>query len=171
MAGIAGFALLKPVLGYLSALSRVVVYLNGTYETSGISLLSVYFLCRVALLLSIIFFCWARISDEDRFIVFCSAVGVTIQVVLSSNDALALRGSEVFGVFDLLAFLIPLKVLHNRGKLAYGLGLLVLGAVFFYSSFKVINPYRSVLASSHSEHLPTMCISISAFSEEVRGIA
>lgn len=139
---------LKSLLLYLSDMARVADYLSGNNEGAGISLLSVYFVVRVSLMVIIIVRWWGRVSPEDRFVVFCSGVGIAVQIVLSSNGALALRGAEVFGIFDILMFLIPLRLLRKEAQLAYLLVIIVLGGVFYRSSTKAINPYRMAVAYS-----------------------
>jgi EpsG family len=138
----AGFLALHQLMAYLAQLSRVSEYLTGNYEVSGISLLSVYFLSRLSVLLFIVSCYWHRISEQDRLVVYCVGVGMMFQVALASNDALALRAAEVFGMFDIMMFLIPLRMTLGIQKWTYVAVLLFLGGLFFNSGLKIINPYE-----------------------------
>ncbi len=159
------FILLKGILANLSDLARLADYLNGNYNVSGISLLSVYFLFRLIMGAIIIIHLWHRISSEDKFIVFSSVVGLALQIILSSNETLALRSSEVFGIFDVLMFLIPLKVIRAETRLMYSCVLVVLGVLFFHSGTKIMGPYRTLLSSSD----PCGSASMAAFTGEEGG--
>ena len=130
------------VLTLLSGMDRVSHYIHGDYSTKGISLLSVYFIVRVLALLIIFSFYWRKLSKEQRLATMASSIGVFIQIVLSSNDALALRGAEVFVFFDLYIFMIPLDHLKGIRRVLYMAGLVLLGLVFFRSSLKTIEPYH-----------------------------
>ncbi len=144
---------LKGLLSYLANLARVADYLNGTYEVSGLRLLSIYFLFRLLVGVFIVACSWKKISDEDKFVVFCSSIGLALQILLSANDALALRSAEVFGIFDVLMFLIPLKVLRRPSQLVYAGVLVLAGFLFFSSSVKIMNPYKTIL--SFENHIMT----------------
>lgn len=148
------YLIFQKMLSYVADISRLADYFNGNYNVTSLRLLSVYFLFRLAIMISIVLFLWHRTSAEDRFIVFCSAIGMAFQVVLSSNDTLALRSSEVFGIFDILMFLIPLKIWRFELRLSYYVVLLLMGAVFFNSSTKIMNPYRAALSQRRPPESP-----------------
>ncbi|MHB8387946.1 MAG: EpsG family protein [Acidobacteriaceae bacterium] len=137
---------LQNVLPVLSQISRVSDYLNGNYSTEGVRLLSVYFVVRVLALALVMIFYWNKLSWENRLAVFCCSFGLFIQIALSSNDALALRGAEVFALFDICVFMIPLDYLKGNFRILYAAGLVFLGLVFFHSTLKIINPYQWIFA-------------------------
>lgn len=134
---------LRGLLAVLADMERLSPYLgdNPQVEVGSISLLSVYLLARTFVLALLLFAYWKNLSDEERMIVFSSACGVFFQMVFYSNDVLALRGAEIFGMFDILMFLIPLRHLRTTLTACYAATLVLLGAIFFWSSLKVINPY------------------------------
>jgi hypothetical protein len=144
--GIVGFYMLQRLLEVLADFGRAAVYLNGSYDVKSVRLLSVYFLvCTLALFYAIIFL-WHKLSSADRLIVFSSAIGLFYQAVLSSNDALALRMSEVLGLFQVAVLIIPLSHLKRNFLVAYIVFLILLGAVFFVSGLNYMQPYRSVIS-------------------------
>ncbi len=143
--GIIGSFLLRPLWELLEQFSRTIDYLNGTQNAGDLRLLSLYFIARVIVISFVLLFLWRKSSSTDKVIAFCSAFGLFIEVVLSSNDALALRGSEIFGLFDMAMFAIPLSHLKQESLALYALFIIILGAILFSSSLKVIGPYQWVL--------------------------
>ncbi len=141
-AGIAVAVSLRSVLELVANFDRLSPYFgeNAEVQTFAISLLSVYFLVRITILILATWF-WRELSDEERLIAFCSACGVFFQAVLYSNDVLALRVSELFGLFDILLFLIPLNHWRRIPALCYLCFLVAMGAEFFVSSASLIKPY------------------------------
>jgi hypothetical protein len=145
---------LSALLGYV-AFSRISLlfavfvrtkdYVTGAYETTDISLLSVYLLCRVALVAFAGIVLWKRLDPYERLLVICSSSGVMIEVALASNNALAIRGGELFGMFDVASALMIISYLRRRTAVIYVIFLLCLGGVFFRSSTKIIQPYASRL--------------------------
>lgn len=141
-AGIA-FVALHPILDALAEFARTADYLNGAETTTSIRLLSVYFLIRVfGVVIATLF--WKRLSAEGHLIVFCSALGLALQAVLSFNDTLALRGSEIFGFFDILLIMLPFKFVRGFSAMCYLFIILLVGVVFFHSGLKLVEPYRII---------------------------
>ncbi len=130
------------ILAALADFARTADYLNGADTTTSIRLLSVYFLIRVFGVAIAVLLLWKRLSAEGHLIVFCSALGIALQAVLSFNDTLALRGSEVFGIFDILLIMIPFRFIRGFGAVCYLFIVLLLGLVFFHSGLKMVEPYR-----------------------------
>lgn len=142
--GVAGFYMLQSLLSALADFSRAAVYLNGNYDVKSVRLLSVYFVvCTAALFYA--FIVWNKLSSRDRLLVFSSAIGLFYQAVLSSNDALALRMSEVLGLFQVAVLVIPLSHLRGNFRVAYLIFLIALGAIFVVSGIKYMEPYQSVI--------------------------
>jgi|SRR6185437_6026006 len=143
--GVAGYYMLQSLLSALADFSRVGVYLNGNYDVKSVRLLSVYFVvCTTALFYALIV--WNKLSSRDRLLVFSSAIGLFYQAVLSSNDALALRMSEVLGLFQVAVLVIPLSHLKGNFRVAYLILLIALGALFVASGMKYMGPYQSVIS-------------------------
>lgn len=132
----------QTLLGPLTQVARVSVYLNGGYSTETVRLLSVYFLVRLLAVAFVTAFYWKRLAAEYRLAVFCSSLGLFIQVALSFNDALALRGAAIFFLFDVCALMVPLDYLKGHFRVLYMALLLVVGFVFFHSTLKIIDPYQ-----------------------------
>jgi len=132
---------------FLAAFSRTGTYVTGAYDTEGVRLLSVYVLFRAVPLLILCVFFWAKLNRQQRLIMLCSTMGLFLQIALSINDALAIRGAEIFGLFDVAVALLLFSYLKPRQALVYALFLLALGGVFFRSSTTLMQPYSTVLSS------------------------
>lgn len=130
------------ILEMVSQLSRISPYLNGTLQIGTIRVLSVYVVARVIFLVLVVSFLWKKVSPEERLFIFCSGTGLSLQLLFSFNDTIALRSSELFGLFDVMLFIIPLNYLKPPMAYAFILILVILGALFFTSSLSIIEPYR-----------------------------
>ena len=133
------------ILAELSQIGRVSDYLNGNYSTESIRLFSVYFLVRILAVSLIMIIYWNRLSRENRLAVFCCSFGLFIQIAFSFNDALGLRGAEIFALFDICAFMIPLDHLKGHLRIVYAVCLVLLGLVFFHSALNIIQPYNWIV--------------------------
>ena len=140
---------------YLVIFSRLSDYVNGNYEVEANSLLSFYFLLRVALIVFVYFFLWEKLQRTERIIVLCSLTGLALEAAFSSNAAFAIRSAEVFGMFDVAAGLLLLQHLGRRTVPVYALLLLAAGANFYRSSTKIIEPYRAVWMPVHAASIHT----------------
>jgi hypothetical protein len=128
----------------LDDMARLNVYLNDEYSVQKISLLSVYFLAKCIIIGWLFFFRWENLDYLERLVFFLVVAGLSLQVALMDIDALALRAAEVFSIFDLFLFLIPLNFLKKLSRFFYAIFLLLLGGLFFTSSLKIIMPYHSI---------------------------
>jgi hypothetical protein len=105
-----------------------------------------YIAARILLLALMMIFCWDRIASEGRLVLFCYSIGIMIQIIFISNNAVSWRGSDIFGLFDLCVLMIPLKYLKGNIRLSYAGGLVVLGLAFFHFGLNILDPYRWVIA-------------------------
>jgi hypothetical protein len=138
--------LARNILEAVSQLDRVSPYLNSDAEVGSIRLLSVYVLIRVVLICFVVCCLWKKVSSEERLFVFCSGAGLFLQVLFSLNEAVALRGSELFGLFDIMVFMIPLRYLRSMPACsAYVLFLIAIGAKFYTSALALVGPYSWIL--------------------------
>lgn len=126
----------------LSDIVRLASYLNGSYGVEEISLLSFYFVIKLSLVFWIVVFRWRTLEYFERLVVFLVSTGLCFQVAFVSNDAFALRSAEVFSVFDLVLFILPLPTLTKYYRIGYVAGLVLIGSGFFISSLKIMNPYH-----------------------------
>lgn len=147
--GIGIFVSLHDLLDSIAEFSRFAPYLgdNPEVDIEPINLLSIYLLAHTVILLAVIWRLWSKLTDEQRMVTFCSALGLFFQLIFYSNNVLALRAAELFGVFDLLLFLIPLEYLKNTWTIAYAGLLVVLGASLFISTVRIMQPYDWIWAS------------------------
>lgn len=142
---ILGYVAFSRVALFLAVFARTSDYVNGSYDTTTAKLLSIYLLSRVLLVACAALFLWNRMESRQRLLVVCSAFGIMLEIALSSNDSLAVRAGEIFGLFDVASALMILSYLRRRTALVYVVFLLCLGGVFFNSTTKIINPYASRL--------------------------
>jgi len=145
-AAIVMYGLLSGILTYLATLKRLSDYLNGTSEPPKANLLSIYFIFHLPMVAFVVGFLWKKISSEEKFVVFCSSYGLALYLILASNATFALRSSEMFGIFDVLVFLIPAKILRGNTRVAYCAVLILFGALLFVSEIRIMNPYKTVLS-------------------------
>lgn len=126
------------LLNNLSWLERLDVYASnssdGAEQIQKYSIFQFYFLFKVLVL---IFFIkgYNFLSNADRALVCLFVISMCIQSIFVFNSAIGLRLASLFGYFDILAMLIPLKYSYfNKVKHVYYLGLFSVGMVFLYSS-------------------------------------
>lgn len=129
----------------LNEIIRIGVYFSGEYALQNISLLSVYFIAKVLLMLWLVISRWYILNYFDRLIIFLVMAGIFFQVTLINNDALALRLAEVFSIFDLILFIIPLGFLTRNTRFFYLISIYLMGLIFFMSSLKIMQPYKSII--------------------------
>jgi uncharacterized membrane protein len=132
----------RNILETFSEVGRISHYLNGDVEIGSINFLSVYLLAHGAVLLFVVCFLWRKVSSEERLFIFCSGIGLSLQLLFSFNDTIALRGSELFGLFDMALFIIPLKYVRPIIAYTYALFLIICGAAFYASDLTIVQPYR-----------------------------
>ena len=137
---------LRNVLQLFAAFSRVTPYLNGDYDTAHVRVFTAYFLIRIAALLFVLLVFWDKLSAEQRLATFCGSVGIFLLISLSSNDALALRSADIFGLFELMVFMIPMHFLKGNLRIVYAVYIILLGLGFFHASLDLIGPYQWIFA-------------------------
>jgi hypothetical protein len=148
--GVAAYLSLRGLLEAVATFSRFSPYLsdNPEVEMRSINLFSIYLLAHVLVLVFVTWRYWKELSDEERMITFCSGFGVFGQLVLYSNDILALRVAELFALFDILLFLIPFRHSKRAFSMAYLAFLVVLGAALFLSTARIMKPYDWIFSST-----------------------
>ena len=120
---------------------RLAVYSKQNTDLTPVPLLSLYLIARVVSLGTVVGFLWKKLSILDRHIALCSCISLLLFLSLSSWDTLAWRASEIFGLFDMAVFLIPLAYFGNRFKVLYLVGLIGVGFEFYRSSLQLVSPY------------------------------
>ncbi len=142
-----GYTAFSRVAILLALFARTSDYVTGAYETTGGKLLSMYLLSRVIMVGFAAVVLWNKLPVRSRLILICSAFGIMLEIALSSNDALATRSGELFGMFDVASAIMILSYLRRRTALLYVLFLLCLGGTFYRSTTKIVQPYSSQLPS------------------------
>ncbi len=152
--GVALYLSLRGLLQAVATFSRFAPYLsdNPEVEMQSINLFSIYLIAHVLVLVYVVWRYWRELSDEERMITFCSGFGVFGQLVLYSNDMLALRVAELFALFDILLFLIPFRYSKRAFSMAYLAFLVVLGAALFISTARIMKPYDWIFSSTQPQH-------------------
>lgn len=131
------------ITNYFSNIFRINSYLDGTYsDITQVSLLSILFILKIVFIIFGLIF-WKKITYQDKFYVYLSAIGCSFYMILSFNGVLALRISELFILFSLGTFIIPLKQKFEKREYNYifMLGLFFIGFCFCYSSHKILLGY------------------------------
>lgn len=143
------FALNSIISGFadhLSGFSRLAPYINGEYHTSQLSLLSFYFVTRITLVVWVLISLYQKLTEVERFFLTLSAIGLALQISLSWNDSFSLRAAEIFGFFDMASFVMLMRLFGYRSRFLYWLMLVGMAAVFYVSSLKMVEDYRSVFS-------------------------
>lgn len=126
---------------------RINPYLDNSYNVTSLSLINFYFLIKVTLLS--VFCAWffltrtRSIQEYNAYFLqlffYLSCLGTLLFVVFRLNDAIALRLSEFYSVFDLLFLSFLSKSIANEWVGIYRFFLLLLCGIFLYSSFRLIS--------------------------------
>ena len=147
--------LLIPVLGIFSGgvsslllmfidSQRIMVYID-TDEAGAISLLSFYYLTRMAVFYFIVFKLYQHTNNVQKIVLFFSAASLFFNAAFAWNSVLSLRMVEVLGLFDMAMFVIPLLYMRSNSVWLYKTILIVFSFVMFFSTTKIIEPYHTVL--------------------------
>ncbi|APU47200.1 EpsG family protein [Acinetobacter junii] len=128
--------IISTFLAYFSSNLRFKDYLDSNED---LSLLSVFLISKILVIFFLSFF-WENLSDFKKIIVLFSSIGCALQVTLSFNSALGLRFSELFILFSMLTFVLPLEIksLDNTAKSLYLFIVLSFSFIFFYSTTKIV---------------------------------
>jgi len=129
-----------PIIG-----PRVIPYLNGTYAYETLSLINFYLFSK--LFFYVFFVVLNSIKNKasinkDKLVLhylsfFCSIFGTCLFLLFRWNDALALRFSDTFLVFDILFFSMFVIYFNARAKVLVFLMLITFGFFLLYSSLRV----------------------------------
>lgn len=133
-----GIMYLLQSVGYLW--SRISPYVNGGYFISEVNVFNSYFLFKSGVILFYLYLIYKnKVCELSDYIVFyLSVFGWLGYIAFRSIDAIGIRFSELFSVFDIIFFVNVLKYLNFRSKMLYKFFLIVLGAVFYLSSIKLL---------------------------------
>lgn len=129
-----------PIVG-----DRVVPYINGTYAYESLSLINTYLLAKILFYIVFIFLNLKKqISQECRgaFVFhylsfFCSVLGTCFFLLFRWNDALALRFSDTFLIFDVLFFSMFVNYFNANSKVLVSILIFVFGLFLLYPSLRV----------------------------------
>lgn len=147
--------LLIPVLGIFSGgvsslllmfidSQRIMVYID-TDEAGAISLLSFYYLTRMAVFYFIVFKLYQHTNNIQKLVLFFSSTSLFFNAAFAWNSVLSLRMVEVLGLFDMAMFVMPLLFMKNNSVWLYKTMLIGFSFVMFFSTTKIIQPYHTVL--------------------------
>jgi hypothetical protein len=139
--------LLQVLILFMSNAARTSTYAVGLMEgTDPPGVYIAYIAVRILFLALTTILLWNRITSESRLILFCYALGIMIQIVFISNNAVSWRGSDIFGLLDLVAFMIPLKFMKGIYCPLYSAGLIVFELSLFQFGLKDLQPYNWIFA-------------------------
>ncbi|MHA6604770.1 EpsG family protein [Photobacterium damselae] len=124
---------------------RIDSYINGSYETTKISLLSFYYLIRFFVFYFILLMFYDFLEKKEIVFLYFLSCSLFLQVFFAWNDVFSLRFIEVLGLFDLAAIVIPLRYLSSQLKYLYFFMLIIISFLFFYSSLKIVLPYDNYI--------------------------
>lgn len=138
---VAAAALAVVALFDVERFSRLAPYLTGEYPVTTNTVLSFYFMFKLAVLAGLLLQ-WKALTTALRHAWMISAYGIFLTSLFLQNDVLSLRLGELTAVFDCLCFAYffrhGLKLEPVYGYVA-GLGMATL---FYFSSLHIVNPLR-----------------------------
>ena len=119
--------------------SRLAPYLTGDYPVTENTVFSFYFIFKTLVLLTLLFQ-WKSLSTGMRCALAVSVYGLFLTLAFLQNNVLSLRLGELTAVFDCICFAYFLKYSFKLESLyAYSAGL-VIAALLYFSSTKIVNP-------------------------------
>ncbi|MDA3462106.1 EpsG family protein [Acinetobacter nosocomialis] len=135
-------SIFQTLLEYFGWLNRLNVYLGssseGTDQVKAYSIFQFYFLFK-SFVLFLLFKGYKSFSKIDRILTSIFIIAMCIQAAFVFNSAIGLRLASLFGYIDILVFLFPLKYkCYINIHQIYYLLLFLVGGVFMYSSFNLI---------------------------------
>jgi hypothetical protein len=138
---------LQNVIGLLSNNSRAGVYVDSLNASQGPpSAYYIYIGARLLILALIVIVYWNKITAESRLALFCFSIGIFLQILFISNNALSWRSSDIFAMFDVVVLMLPLKLMKGYYRLLYAGGLVVFGMASFQYSIKIMEPYQWIFS-------------------------
>jgi len=144
--GIVAKGWLQDIVGLLSN-SRTEGYIEHLNVSKGPpSGYYIYIAIRLLILTLIVMLYWNKIGAESRLALFFFSIGISLQILFIWNNALSWRTSDIFGMFDVMVMMLPLKLTKGYNRLLYAAGLVVFGLALFQFGMKDAEPYRWILA-------------------------
>lgn len=124
--------------GYLW--SRISPYIDGGYLISEINVLNSYFLYKSVVLIFYLYLVYKNkiCNVLDYVALYLSILGWLGYIAFRSIDAIGIRFSELFSLFDIVLFVNLLNYLNFRSKVVYKIFLVLLGSLFYFSSTKIL---------------------------------
>ncbi|MFZ5553091.1 MAG: EpsG family protein [Bacteroidota bacterium] len=122
---------------------RIFPYFSGQYDTRENSLLSSYFLVKVATVVFLLLQ-WRHLNHGIRLAVICSSYGIILTVIFLNNDVLSLRFSELTAIFDGICLAYIFIYYSGRYRLIAMGCATFLSAIFYYSASNIVNDYYMI---------------------------
>ncbi|HEY1804593.1 MAG TPA: EpsG family protein [Terracidiphilus sp.] len=135
---------LQSLFDSVAVIYRVGRFLAPNSAHDELTLESLYFAMLVFPAAVGAFFAWEKLSLHHRVAVFCSALGVSVFVVLISNTVLASRCVNVFEIYQTMLYVVFMQLLRGYKRLIYVALLVVMGFGEFIKEFNLVNRYTVV---------------------------
>lgn len=124
-------------------IARISPYFSEEFDVKSNSLLSFYFLIKVAAV-AFLLLQWRYLNRGMRLAMIACLYGIILTIIFIKNDVLSLRLSELTAIFDCIC--LAHIFIFNSGKYRFlGLGYAIfLSAIFFKSVTGIVNEYHII---------------------------
>lgn len=124
-------------------IARVSPYFSGEYDVRENSLLSFYFVIKIATV-AFLLFQWRDLNRGMRLAVITCLYGIILTIIFLKNDVLSLRLSELTAIFDSICLAYIFIFCSGKYRLIALQYAILLSAVFYGSASNIVNDYHVI---------------------------
>jgi hypothetical protein len=127
-----------------TVLARALPYLGGGYAVADNTLLSVYFIVKLAAV-TLLLRRWGRLGRGMRLATAAMAYGIIVTALFLQNDVLSLRLSELTAIFDCICLAYLFARWFARHAVLATTAAVALSATFYFSALKIVHDYGFII--------------------------
>lgn len=124
-------------------IARISPYFSGEYDVKENSLLSFYFLIKIATV-AFLLFQWHDLNRGMRLAVISCLYGIILTIIFLDNDVLSLRLSELTAIFDSICLAYIFIFYSGKYRLIAMQYAILLSAIFYGSASRIVNDYHII---------------------------
>lgn len=128
---------------YADIIARISPYFSGAYDVKENSLLSFYFLIKIATV-AFLLFQWRDLNRGMRLAVISCLYGIILTITFLDNDVLSLRLSELTAIFDSICLAYIFIFYSGKYRLIAMPYAILIAAVFYGSASRIVNDYHII---------------------------
>lgn len=123
--------------------ARISPYFSGEYDVKENSLLSFYFLIKIATV-AFLLIQWHELNRGMRLAVISCLYGIILTIIFLENDVLSLRLSELTAIFDSICLAYVFIFYSGKYRLIAMQYAVLLSAIFYGSASRIVNDYHMI---------------------------